>query len=104
MYAWEKWYRMMHCICAIICSSRLIKTISCLKAQLTTASVTWTLNIHPLGSIHSNGKTTAYQIRKVVDKYKVSKFVCVRHSKGGLDIQGVILYYNMAPRIGYTDC
>ena len=57
------------------------------------------LNNDPIGSIYENGRTTANQINNILSFWHESQVVCVGHSKGGLDIQGAIMYHNMAPYI-----
>lgn len=59
------------------------------------------MNLNYRGSIRENSAELMRQLTTVTERYNVSNVVIVAHSKGGLDVQGAILYHH-AER--YIDC
>ena len=55
------------------------------------------VNCDSTGSIRKNSRTVAFQIKQVLCYYNTTSVVCICHSKGGIDLQGAILYYGIGP-------
>ena len=54
------------------------------------------------GSIRTNAADLTEQLKEIVTYYGVDDVIVVCHSKGGLDIQGAIYYYNVDTLLRYV--